>query len=134
MTKKEAVKVFYGIFLKYRTEIAICPCGCDDGRGEAYIENRLIFYPPKAFERPTEWDAFCLLHEIGHIKTNTVDMPDSECEFLATEWAAKEAKNWGIKVKKDWKDNWQSYIWSFLRKECPRERFNSLKEELVVRW
>ena len=136
MRKRERVKMFNAIYDKYRKEMRIYPGDCGpDNIAYSYVSLRTIVMPEKAFSDPSEWDILCLFHEIGHIKTNTDNMKVVQKEYLATQWAADEAKKWGFHIKQLYKDAYQDYIWEKRDLSIKHRGKNVPSREAVrVRW
>ena len=132
MTQKERKKMFDNIYKKYSNEIWIHSGDCGkDKRAYSYISSKEIVLPEESFKTPTDWAILVLLHEIGHIKTNTTQMKECEKEFYATQWSATEAKRLGLTILPLWKNAYQNYIWGKRRgnsKNVPS------REDLVVKW
>ena len=80
------------------------------------IVSKEVAFDPETVSNPGEWEVFALLHEIGHVKTNTIKQKRCEQEYLATQWALDESKNWGFKVSKNTIKVYQSYIWDWREK------------------
>jgi len=74
------------------------------------LKEKEIYYNITSMFRNNNVDLFDLLHEIGHLETNTEDMKRYEQEFLATQWAIKHMNKYGIKVSKQRRKQWQDYI------------------------
>lgn len=128
--------LFNKIYLKYANEMWIHAGDCGkDKRAHSIVSKKEVVVPMGTFSNPAKWDILVLLHEIGHIKTNKDSMKVYEKEFLATQWAANEAKNWGFKIEKEWKQIYQNYIWE-KRDMCIRKGGKNVadKNELVVKW
>lgn len=53
---------------------------------------------------------FTLLHEVGHIVTNTTSMHRYEQEYYATQWAIDRCAAYGIAVPQKTVDQYQRYI------------------------
>ena len=136
MTFKERKQMFDRIYQRYCGEMWIHG---DENAAEdeaySYIIRREIVLPKKAFSNPSEWMILVLLHEIGHIKTNTRNMKVYEKEFTATQWSAKEARRIGFCVRNEWKNVFQDYIWD-KRQNCINRNGKNVasKESLVVVW
>ena len=103
--------------------------------GYSYVAYREIVLPERAFQNPSGWDVLTLLHEIGHIKTNTERMKLYEKEYLATQWSADEAKKWDFTIIDLWRKTYQDYIFS-KRDICIREGGKNVPPEskLMIRW
>lgn len=136
MTNHEIFMMYHAMFQKYsKQNIWIRFVNIEDNRPYACVELRTISMPAKSFMQPTGWDILCLLHEVGHVMTNTPKMRVFEREYYATQWAAEEAKKWGFVVKDLWKNTYQKYIWD-KRQDCIRRRGKNIpsKEALVIKW
>lgn len=114
--------------------IHVGDCGAD-GRAFSYVIRREIVLPESAFRNPSEWDILALLHEIGHIKTNTQKMKVYEKEYYATQWAANEAKRIGFYVSPEWKKAYQEYIFE-KRQNCINRKGKNVvdKNKLIIKW
>lgn len=53
---------------------------------------------------------FTLLHEVGHIMTNTTKMRRCEQEYYATIWAIEKCKEYGIKLTDKIINAYQRYV------------------------
>ena len=136
MTDHEIFMMYHTMFQEYSAEnIWIRFIEIEDNRAYSCVKSRIISMPARSFLHPTGWDILCLLHEVGHIMTNTPKMRVFECEFFATQWAAEEAKKWGGVVKDLWKNTYQKYIWD-KRKDCIRRRGKNVPdmENLIISW
>lgn len=136
MTAKECKEMFTSVFNKYCCEMWIHEG--DPGRGNgacSYIIRREIVLPVGTINNPDEWSVLVLLHEIGHIKTNTPKMKTYEKEYRAIQWSANEAKKIGLEVKKEWKEAYQNYIFKKRDMSIKRNAKNVVdKESLIVKW
>lgn len=136
MTKTQRVIMYNKIYLKFCNDMWIhCgDCG-DDNRAYSYVSLREVVVPMGVFSNPSEWDLIVLLHEIGHIKTNKESMKMYWKEYLATQWAANEAKKWGLKIKPLYKEAFQNYIWEKRERSiaCRGKGVHS-KEAITVKW
>lgn len=137
MTLKERRQLFNRIFNAYSKEMYIhgVDNSEDDECGYTYISKREITLPKKWFNNPSEWAIFVLLHEVGHVKTNTMWMPLYEKEYLATQWAADVARKIGFHIATEYKDTYQEYIWG-KRTEAVKKRTPNVakKQDLVIKW
>ena len=136
MTDKECKAVFNSVFDQYSKEMWIHEG--DPGRGNgacAYIIRREIILPEGTFESPEEWDILVLLHEVGHIKTNTPKMKTYEKEYRAVQWSATEARKLGLHIRGEWRKAYQEYIWK-KRQMCINRKGKNVasKESLVIQW
>ncbi len=136
MTAKERKALFRSIYNKYCGEMYIHSGDCGpDNRGYSYVLRREIILPKESFSNPSEWQILELLHEIGHVKTNTRRMKVYEKEFHATQWSANEAKKLGLPIKQLWRDAYQQYIWE-KRQMCINHKGRNVpkKEDLIIQW
>ena len=76
----------------------------------SYIFSKVVIIPDATRNNQSEWTLFAFLHEIGHVKTNTITMKRCEQEFLATKWAMAEAKRIGFDVPPNYIKTYQEYI------------------------
>lgn len=108
---------------------------CDDlDQAYCHIPEKAICIP-LSFREDTDYsDIFDFLHEVGHLKTNTVYMFRCRQEYLATQWAINACKRWEIPIVKEDR-RYQPYIFKFRRKESfmGLRRVPS-KAELTLRW
>ena len=112
MKQAEKSFMFYKIYLKYSKQMHI-HAGDKDCGFYSYINAKEVVIPPDVFAKPKEWDIFALLHEIGHILTNTNKMKRCTQEYLATQWAIEEAKRIGFPIPKSYINIYQNYIWKW---------------------
>ncbi len=136
MTANERKAMFNSIYNRYSGEMYIHSGDCGpDNRGYSYVMRREIVLPKESFTSPSEWQILELLHEIGHVKTNTHRMKVYEKEFRATQWSATEAKKLGLPIKQLWRDAYQQYIWD-KRQMCINRRGKNVpeKEDLIIQW
>ncbi len=56
-----------------------------------YIESKEIYIPEMYRDYPSLAYVFDVLHEVGHLETNTLDMERYQMEYLATVWALNAA-------------------------------------------
>jgi hypothetical protein len=122
--------LFHDIYVKYHNQMWIHSGNTGCGF-YSYILSREVVVPPEAFQNPDVWDVFALLHEIGHIKTNTVKQKRYYQEYLATQWAIEEAKKIGFKVPKTYLDIYQNYIWKWRETSIKLRGKNILDKEEV---
>lgn len=137
MTQIERTELFNDICSKYRSEMNIHSGDCKKDKDIPYsiVFCKEIVMSKKAFSHPSAWDIMCLLHEIGHIKTNNIFMPVCEKEYLATQWSVDEAKKIGFPIEDIWKDCFQNYIWNYYDEENETTNaLNMTKNDLVIRW
>ena len=132
MNQKERKELFNSICSTYKTEMWI---HSGDSNPYSIVLYKEVVMPKKAFSRPSAWDIMCLLHEIGHIKTNKECMPTCEKEYLATQWSVNEARIIGFKIEDIWKECFQDYIWNYFDEEKNELTNCSIqKEDLIVSW
>lgn len=136
MTKTQRIAMYKKIYDKYCNEMWIhCEYCGENRRAYSYVSLREIVVPLGVFSDPSEWDLLVLLHEIGHIKTNKESMKMYWKEYLATQWAADEAKKWGLPIKPLYKEAFQNYIWEKRERSiaCRGKKVHS-KEAITVKW
>ena len=124
--------MFYDIYLNYCTKAWIH--AGEKGCGYySYIKVKEIVIDPEMFTNPTEWGIFAMLHEIGHVMTNTIQMKRYEQEYLATVWAINEAKKIGFNVPKSYISIYQDYIWKWRETSIKRKaKFVVSKDSLTL--
>lgn len=131
MTKERLRNLHNYLYLRYRDEMAITFEELEDDDFGAYIQSRRIVIPNKVKNSQTEWTLFAFLHEIGHIKTNTVQMKRYEQEYLATKWALEEAKRIGFDVPARFIKTYQDYIWRWRETSLKLKGNNVCRKEDV---
>jgi hypothetical protein len=100
-----------------------------------YVLEKIIYIYYKGFLYPDEIFIFDILHEIGHIKTNTKGMKRCEEEYYATQWAIKEMKKIGLKLSNKRKQEFQNYIWKWRETGIKLNAKNiPSKEQLILTW
>ncbi len=101
----------------------------DDDFG-SFINSRIVKLPNGIKNNPTEWSLFAFLHEIGHVITNDSCMKRCQQEYLATQWAIKEAKRIGFDVPENFIEIYQDYIWKWRDKgiKCGAKEMPTRKE------
>ena len=100
-----------------------------------YIKEKIVYIYQKNWLNPTNEALFDLLHEIGHILTNTSKMKRCEQEFYATQWAIEELRKYNIKLNKKRKDEFQQYIWKWRETGIKLKGKNMPeKEQLILKW
>lgn len=90
-------------FCLYPTKVPFCR-----------LKEKTIYIPSSDFLNPDVRIIFDLLHEIGHLETNTKGMKRFEEEYYATEWAIAESKKIGINLSDKDKNSFQNYIWKWM--------------------
>lgn len=94
---------------------------------------REIVVPKQCFKNPDSWDVFALLHEIGHVLTNTTKMKRCLQEYLATQWAIEKAREIGLPVSKSTIRCYQNYIWKWRERSIKAKGKDvPSKEELTL--
>ena len=112
MTRKKLIYLHNLIYNKYSPSMIITYEN-DEDVFWSRIDSKEVALPVDVKAHPTEWSLFAFLHEIGHVLTNTEKMKRCYQDFLATEWALKEAKRIGFDVPKEYIDIYQEYIWKW---------------------
>lgn len=120
------------LYATYSKDISI-EFGDEDDSYYSYIMSRRIILPKLIRSKQTEWSLFAFLHEIGHVLTNTNKMKRCTQEYLATQWAIKEAREIGFNVPKMFLETYQDYIWKW-RETSIKHRGKNVptKEELTL--
>lgn len=118
MTVMDYMKIQNDIFDEYN-KYSVAPTVAN--RASAVIGSNIIIFPISKRENPDENSIFDLLHEIGHLETNSASMKTVDKEFLATVWAIEKIKEYNIKLSKERKELWQNYIYSFIDQEDKNE-------------
>lgn len=75
-----------------------------------YIGSNEIYVPEMYRDYPSLVHVFDILHEVGHLETNTLDMETYQMEYLATVWALNAARKERIYVAPMTIANYQRYI------------------------
>ncbi len=83
-------------------------------RAFCYINTRDVFLDEGEYKHPDEVFLFDLLHELGHIHTNTSKMKRCEQEFYATQWAIERFEEYGLKLPPTRQFDFQKYVWDCL--------------------
>ena len=102
----------------------------DNDRFSCFFRYGIILIP----YNDTDWTPsmyFALLHEIGHCETYKNRQSSATREFLATQWAINNSKKYNIMVSQKEKNEWQEYIYSFLKiknKSKYKLNWNPMKE------
>lgn len=100
-----------------------------------YVKEKIIYLNGRDLLYPTAESLFDLLHEIGHIITNTSKMKRCEEEYYATQWAIKEMKEYGYTISNKRKKEFQQYIWKWQETGVKLRAKNIPdKEELLLTW
>ena len=68
-----------------------CFCG-DSSVAHCHPDLGLIYQSKSDYENLTPETLFDLLHEVGHLETNTEKMTRQEEEYFATQWAVERMK------------------------------------------
>jgi len=132
MKKKKIWEVYYGL-IKEHNDIDIRISS--DPTASCYIEEKIIYICMDDFIKPTNESTFDLLHEIGHIRTNTSKMKRCEQEFFATQWAIDEFKKCGYSISDKRKKEFQNYIFKWRETGIKLKAKNMpTKEQLILNW
>lgn len=93
-------------------------------RAYCYIEEKEIYIPQNIFLSisNTLEHIVTLYHEIGHIKTNNMRMKECEKEYYATQWCFDQLREKKIIIPRYLINEYQNYIWSLRRKNCPSRK------------
>lgn len=86
-----------------------CFCGTDSV-AHCHLEFGLVFQSKEDFETLTPENLFDLLHEVGHLETNTEGMTRQEEEYFATEWALQRMKLYDFRLPKARQRQFDDYI------------------------
>lgn len=113
MERKQLVNLHNYLYVTYKNKMNISFVDVAEDDFGAQINNRVVKLPNCIKTNPTEWSLFAFLHEIGHVLTNKSDMKRCQQEFLATQWAIKEAKRIGFDVPPSYIKTYQDYIWKW---------------------
>lgn len=89
-----------------------CFCG-DNSITHCHIDLGVVFQRKEDFENVTPENLFDLLHEIGHLETNTDEMTRQEKESFATKWALERMKLYDFKLPKARQKEFEEYIEGF---------------------
>lgn len=127
------LNIWNRIYQNYSMNIWI-HTGSKPGEFYSYLLRREIVVPEECFKNPDSWDIFALLHEIGHIQTNTKNMKRCEEEYYATQWAIKEAKRIGFEYPNNILDCYQKYILNWRERGINRgaKSIPSIKELTLI--
>ena len=126
-------ETFYKIYAKYKDDMWIHKGPNEDGF-YSRILAREVAVTREACDDPDDYDVFAFLHEVGHVLTNKPYQKRCLQEYLASQWALEEAKNFQFYVSEDIIDLYQRYIWQW-RETCIKQRGKDVptKEELTLR-
>ena len=131
MTKSNRIELFYNLYMQYHKSMWI-HAGKSGGGFYSYLGNREIVIEPDALIKPSAWDIFAFLHEIGHIMTNTTSMKRYEQEYLATQWAIDKAKEIGFDVPEKYITTYQNYIWKWRETSIKHKAKNVASKESLL--
>ena len=124
-------KIRDNLIKKYSTKYVIYT-DCQDDNSWCNLWRQEINFREEEYDDPSNLTIFILLHEIGHLETNTLFMPQCEKEFLATQWAIKEMKKLKF-VPPVWvQKEYQKDIWNKCNKDFPKDR--KKRKELTLVW
>lgn len=131
--KKSPLTIQNELYEKYKNEIEFR--FTSKSTPYCHVPEKIIYLRLDKFFEPTENSVFDMLHEIGHIKTNTSKMKRFEEEYYATVWAIKEAKKYKLELSQKRKDEYQNYIWDWRERSIKLKGKNiPSKEKLVLAW
>ncbi len=82
-------------------------CRSDWHRTHAHLKLRRVC---KWKQANSFASTFTLLHEVGHIVTNTQSMHRYEQEYYATQWAIDRCRDYGLAVPERTVEQYQRYI------------------------
>ena len=135
MDEKQLRKLHNLVWINYHNQMEIVFEDVEEDDFGSYLISRRVSLPKIIIAHPTEWSLFAFLHEVGHIMTNTTKMKRCEQEFLATQWALKEAKRIGFHVPEAYVRVYQQYIWNW-HEAGRRLKGRSMKttEELTLKY
>lgn len=105
--RDEVTQVFFDSG-KYRLTHK-CFCGTESV-AHCHLELGLVFQSKEDFENLTPENLFDLLHEVGHLETNTEGMTRQEEEYFATEWALQRMKLYDFRLPKTRQKQFDDYI------------------------
>ena len=110
-------------------------CFTSEERAYCYLQTKRIYINLNDFLNPTYRSLFDLLHEIGHIKTNTNKMRRFEEEYYATVWAISKYKKYNIKLSSSDKRDFDKYIIK-LAETCRKRKGKNIpnNNDLVLNW
>ena len=121
------------VWIKYNNEYNFIFDNCTTAH--CYLPEKEIHFPLSEFRNPDSRSLFDLLHEIGHLKTNTKGMKRCEEEFYATQWAIKQMKEYCFDLSPDDKEIFQNYIWQWRETGIKLKGKNiPSKEQLTLKW
>ena len=99
------------IIVKYRNKYMFIPT--TDKQSCAVSNNGVIILNVDEWKSPDAFFVFTVLHEIGHCETYQKGQYKVKREYLATQWAIDNSKEWNVKLKSSEQKRWQEYIYSF---------------------
>ena len=76
---------------------------------------RRIGVPRELKDSRKEIDTFRMFHEIGHMETYGPKQTKAQREYNATQWAIDEFNRRGLRLKEEYWELWQNYIYSFTK-------------------
>lgn len=86
-----------------------------EGNSICYLNTKLVLLSNRIKENPNDDNIFEMLHEIGHIMNNDINMKICEGEYYATVWAIKESKKYKLNISNECKKMYQNYINKYAR-------------------
>ena len=105
--RKEIDEIFFDSG-KYRLTHK-CFCG-DNSVAHCHLDLGLIYQSKKDYTKLTPETLFDLLHEIGHLESNTAGMTRQEMEYFATKWALERMKLYDFKLSEKRQKEFDDYI------------------------
>lgn len=89
----------------------------------ALSEQGIIVINLSSWVTPNSFFVFAVLHEIGHCETYKRKQNKITREFLATQWAINNSKQWNVKITNKQKQDWQEYIYSFSKAKDKQTKY-----------
>lgn len=106
-----------------------------EGLPYCILNTKEIYLNIRDWLEPNARTVFDILHEIGHLETNTYKMKRCEEEYYATVWAINESYKLKLKISEEDKVLFQDYIWNLIDKAIKLHAKNvPSKEELTLKW
>ena len=133
MKKDELKDIQKSILKDFDNDFTLCLT--TEERAYCYLETRTIYINLNDFIFPTNRSIFDLLHEIGHIKTNTSKMRRFEEEYSATKWAIVQAKKYNITLSLSDRKDFDDYILGLVD-SCRKRNGKNIPDnsELLLDW
>ena len=108
---KTLSEIQYNIINQYKSTIDFRVCSNEVAY--CYVPEKIVYIYNRNLLYPSVESLFDLLHEIGHIMTNTSKMKRCEEEYYATQWAMKEIKSYDLNLPEKRKQEFQDYIYKW---------------------